>query len=46
MPINSETLNKQLYKRLSKYKPKPLDAKGNVTPVEDIVGVLIIIIEF
>jgi hypothetical protein len=35
MPINSETLNKQLYKRLSKYKPKPLDAKGNVTPVED-----------
>ena len=35
MPINTETLNRQLYKRLSKYKPKPLDAKGNVTPVED-----------
>ena len=35
MPINSETLNRQLYKRLSKYKPKPLDATGNVTPVED-----------
>jgi hypothetical protein len=35
MPINSETLNRQLYKRLSKYKPKPLDAEGNVTPVED-----------
>lgn len=35
MPINSETLNRQLYKRLSKYKPKPLDADGNVTPIED-----------
>jgi hypothetical protein len=35
MPINTETLNRQLYKRLSKYKPKPLDAEGNVTPVED-----------
>ena len=35
MPINTETLNKQLYKRLSKYKSKPLDAEGNVTPVED-----------
>jgi hypothetical protein len=35
MPINSETLNRQLYKRLSKYKPKPLDAEGNVTPIED-----------
>jgi len=35
MPINTETLNRQLYKRLSKYKPKPLDSKGNVTPVED-----------
>jgi len=35
MPINSETLNRQLYKRLSKYKPKPLDASGNVTPIED-----------
>jgi hypothetical protein len=35
MPINTETLNRQLYKRLSKYKPKPLDATGNVTPVED-----------
>jgi hypothetical protein len=35
MPINTETLNRQLYKRLSKYKPKPLDATGNVTPIED-----------
>jgi hypothetical protein len=35
MPINTETLNRQLYKRLSKYKPKPLDADGNVTPIED-----------
>jgi hypothetical protein len=35
MPINTETLNRQLYKRLSKYKPKPLDAEGNVTPIED-----------
>jgi len=40
MPINSETLNRQLYKRLSKYKPKPLDAEGNVTPIEDEADVL------
>jgi len=35
MPTNSETLNRQLYQLLSKYKPKPLDATGKATPVPD-----------
>ena len=35
MPINTETLNRKLYNKLSKYSPKPLDATGKVTPVED-----------
>jgi hypothetical protein len=35
MPINTETLNKKLYKLLSKYSPKPLDSSGKVTPIED-----------
>jgi hypothetical protein len=35
MPTNSETLNRQLYQLLSKYKPKPLDAEGKSTPVPD-----------
>ena len=35
MPINTETLNRKLYNKLSKYSPKPLDASGKVTPVED-----------
>jgi hypothetical protein len=35
MPTNSETLNRQLYQLLSKYKPKPLDAEGKATPVPD-----------
>jgi hypothetical protein len=35
MPTNSETLNRQLYRLLSKYKPKPLDATGKATPVPD-----------
>jgi hypothetical protein len=35
MPINNETLNRKLYNKLSKYSPKPMDASGKVTPVED-----------
>ena len=35
MPINNESLNHSLYNLLSKYKPKPLDAEGKVTPVPD-----------
>ena len=35
MPTNTETLNRQLYQLLSKYKPKPLDAEGKATPVPD-----------
>lgn len=35
MPINTETLNRKLYNKLSKYSPKPMDASGKVTPVED-----------
>ena len=35
MPTNTETLNRQLYSLLSKYKPKPLDAEGKATPVPD-----------
>jgi len=35
MPINTETLNRKLYNKLSKYSPKPLDSSGKVTPVED-----------
>ena len=35
MPTNTETLNKKLYRYLSKYKPKPLDTDGEVTPLED-----------
>ena len=35
MPVSTETLNRKLYKVLSKYKPKPLDSSSNVTPVED-----------
>jgi len=35
MPTNTETLNRQLYQLLSKYKPKPLDATGKATPVPD-----------
>jgi hypothetical protein len=35
MPINNESLNHSLYNLLAKYKPKPLDAEGKVTPVPD-----------
>ena len=35
MAITQETLNKKLYRILSKYKPKPLDSNGKVTPMED-----------
>jgi len=35
MPINTESLNNDLYRLLSKYKPKPLDAEGKVTPVPE-----------
>lgn len=35
MPINTETLNSKLYHLLSKYDPKPLDADGKVTPMEN-----------
>jgi hypothetical protein len=35
MPINTETLNRKLYNKLSKYSPKPMDASGKVTPIED-----------
>jgi hypothetical protein len=35
MPASTESLNRKLYKVLSKYKPKPLDTSGDVTPVED-----------
>ena len=35
MSTNTETLNKKLYRYLSKYKPKPLDTDGEVTPLED-----------
>jgi hypothetical protein len=35
MPISKESLNRKLFRVLSKYKPKPLDTSGEVTPVED-----------
>ena len=35
MPTNTESLNRDLFRLLSKYKPKPLDAEGKVTPVPD-----------
>ena len=35
MPTNSESLNRELYRLLSKYKPKPLDATGKSTPVPE-----------
>ena len=35
MSINTETLNRRLYKVLARYKPKPLDANGDTTDVED-----------
>jgi hypothetical protein len=35
MSINTETLNRRLFKILSKYKPTPLDVDGNPTDVED-----------
>jgi hypothetical protein len=35
MPTNSESLNRELFRLLSKYKPKPLDAGGKVTPVPE-----------
>ena len=40
MPISTETLNRKLYKVLSKYKPKPLDTSGEITPVEDDADVI------
>ena len=40
MPISTETLNRKLFKVLSKYKPKPLDTSGEVTPVEDEADVI------
>jgi hypothetical protein len=35
MPTNTESLNRELFRLLSKYKPKPLDAAGKATPVPD-----------
>jgi len=35
MPTNTESLNRELFRLLSKYKPKPLDAEGKVTPVPE-----------
>ena len=35
MPTNTESLNRELFRLLSKYKPKPLDAEGKATPVPD-----------
>ena len=35
MSINTETLNRRLFKILSKYQPKPLDTSGDPTDVED-----------
>ena len=35
MPTNTESLNVALYRLLSKYKPKPLDAEGKATPVPE-----------
>ena len=35
MPTNQESLNRELFRLLSKYKPKPLDAEGKATPVPD-----------
>ena len=35
MPTNTESLNVALYRLLSKYNPKPLDAEGKVTPVPE-----------
>jgi len=35
MPTNTESLNRELFRLLSKYKPKPLDAEGKVTPIPD-----------
>jgi hypothetical protein len=40
MPISTETLNRKLFKVLSKYKPKPLDTSGEITPVEDEADVI------
>jgi len=40
MPISTESLNRKLFKVLSKYKPKPLDTSGEVTPVEDEADVI------
>jgi hypothetical protein len=40
MPTNSESLNNDLYRLLSKYKPKPLDAEGKITPVPDEADVI------
>lgn len=39
MPINTETLNRKLFKVLSRYKPKPLDSSGEETDVEDTADV-------
>jgi len=35
MPTNSESLNRELFRLLSRYKSKPLDAEGKVTPVPE-----------
>ena len=35
MPTNTESLNRELFRLLSKYKPKPLDAEGKATPVPE-----------
>lgn len=35
MPTNTESLNRELFRLLSKYKPKPLDAEGKATPIPD-----------
>jgi hypothetical protein len=35
MPTNTESLNRELFRLLSKYKPKPLDAEGKSTPIPD-----------
>ena len=40
MPTNTESLNNDLYRLLSKYKPKPLDAEGKVTPIPDEADVI------
>lgn len=40
MPTNIESLNNSLYRMLSKYKPKSLDASGDVTPIPDEADVI------